>query len=397
MIKRLILAILFLVIVVGGLVGFNLFRSKAIKDFFATMQQPAQTVSTETVEPISWTPGIEAIGSANAAYGVDLTSQVDGVVTKINFRPNDKVEKGALLVQLDDNIQKADLVAAQAEAVLSEQNLKRAQTLRTQGVGAVSNVDTTAASAASAQAQVAKLQAVLDQKSLYAPFSGIIGIAKVDVGQYVTPGTVFATLQDTDTMRIDFTVPEQALPLLKLGQPVKTGTKSDALDYSGTIIGIDPKIDPATRLVAVRAEVKNPDGTLTPGQFVQVRVELPVEEGVIALSQTSLVSSLYGDYVFRVRPQTKDEAKPAAPDAKPGDAKSADAKPADAGADENLIVDQVFVKLGRRSKGMVEITSGLSKGDIVVTAGQNRLAPKMRVKIDNTVNPATPANPAQQQ
>lgn len=397
MIKRLILAIIFLVIVVGGLVGFNLFRTKAIKDFFATMQQPAQTVSTEIVEPISWTPGIEAIGSGNAAYGVDLTSQVDGVVTKIDFRPNDKIQKGALLVQLDDNIQKADLVAAQAEAVLSEQNLKRAQTLRTQGVGAVSNVDTTAASAASAQAQVAKLQAILNQKSLYAPFSGIIGIAKVDVGQYVTPGTVFATLQDTDTMRIDFTVPEQSLPLLKLGQPVKTGTKSDALNYSGTIIGIDPKIDPATRLVAVRAEVKNPDGTLIPGQFVQVRVELPVEEGVIALSQTSLVSSLYGDYVFRVRPQTKNEAKPAAPDSKPADAKPADAKPTDAKAEENLIVDQVFVKLGRRSKGMVEVTSGLSKGDIVVTAGQNRLAPKMRVKIDNTVNPANPANPAQQQ
>lgn len=384
MIKRLILALIFLAIVVGGLVGFNLFRAKAIKDFFATMQQPAQTVSTVTVEPMTWTPGIEAIGSANASSGVDLTFQVDGLVKNIAFAANQKIKEGTVLVQLDDSIQKADLVAAKAEAVLSEQNLKRAQTLRTQGVGAISNVETTAASAASAEAQVAKLQAVLDQKTVTAPFSGVIGIPKVDVGQYVTPGTVIASLQNIDTMRIDFTVPEQAISQLELGQVIHAGATANALDFSGKITGIDPKIDPTTRLVAVRAEVANPDGKLTPGQFVQVRVELPTEDNVIALVQTSIVSSLYGDYVFVVRPQkkTEDAAKPDA--AKPDTTKPTDAEK----SAETLQVDQVFVQLGRRSKGLVEITKGLEKGDVIVTAGQNRLSPKMRVVIDNTVNPA---------
>src|SRR5690606_12440248 len=218
MIKRLILAIIFLVIVVGGLVGFNLFRSQAIKDFFANMQQPAQTVSTVTVEPGVWRPGIEAIGTANALNGVDLTVQLDGVVQKINFKANQEVKEGDLLLQMEDSIQKADLAAAEAEAVLARQNLKRADTLRTRGVGAVSNVDTTASAADAASARVEKMRATLAQKSVKAPFSGVIGISKVDLGQYLTPGTVIATLQNTDVMRIDFTVPEQSVTSIKLGQ-----------------------------------------------------------------------------------------------------------------------------------------------------------------------------------
>jgi membrane fusion protein (multidrug efflux system) len=259
MIKRLILAIVFLVIVVGGLVGFNLFRSKAIKDFFATMQQPAQTVSTTTVEPGTWQPGVEAIGTAHALNGVDLTVQLDGIVQKINFTSNQEVKEGDVLLQLEDSIQKADLVAAEAQAVLAQQNLKRADTLRTRGVGAVSNVDTTASVANAAEAAVEKMRATLAQKTVKAPFSGVIGIAKVDIGQYLTPGTVIATLQDTNMMRIDFTVPEQSLTSIKLGQTVKVGSTAEKLDFTGTIVGIDPKIDPTTRLVSVRAEVKNPD------------------------------------------------------------------------------------------------------------------------------------------
>ncbi len=292
MIKRLILAIIFLVIVVGGLVGFNLFRSQAIKDFFANMQQPAQTVSTVTVEPGVWKPGVEAIGTANALNGVDLTVQLDGLVQKINFKANQEVKEGDLLLQLEDSIQKADLAAAEAEAVLAQQNLKRADTLRTRGVGAVSNVDTTASVANAAGAVVEKMRATLAQKSVKAPFSGVIGISKVDLGQYLTPGTVIATLQNTDVMRIDFTVPEQSLASIKLGQTVKVGSTAEALNFTGTIIGIDPKIDPTTRLVSVRAEVQNPDHELTPGQFVQVRVELPEEDNVIALPHSRSSSSL---------------------------------------------------------------------------------------------------------
>ncbi|UWF65653.1 MULTISPECIES: efflux RND transporter periplasmic adaptor subunit [unclassified Brucella] len=382
MIKRLILAIIFLVVVVGGLIGFNLFRSKMIKDFFANMQQPAQTVSTVTVEPGVWQPGVEAIGTASALNGVDLTVQLDGVVQKINFKANQDVKQGDILLQMEDSIQRADLAAAEAEAVLAQQNLKRADTLRTRGVGAVSNVDTTASAANAAVALVEKMRATLAQKSVKAPFSGVIGIPKVDIGQYLTPGTVIATLQNTDIMRIDFTVPEQLLATIKLGQTVKVGSNADKLDFTGKIVGIDPKIDPTTRLVSVRAEVDNPDHRLTPGQFVQVRVELPEESNVIALPQTSIVSSLYGDYVYVVRPEQKQES-----------AKASEAAKAQEG--QKQVAQQVFIKLGRRSGGNVEVTSGLKPGDIIITAGQNRLSSGVPVKIDNTVNPS--GNPADRQ
>jgi len=375
MIKRLILAIIFLVIVVGGLVGFNLFRTQAIKDFFANMQQPAKTVSTVTLEPGVWTPGIEAIGSANAINGVDLTVQVNGIVDKIEFTANQEVKKGTVLLQLENSIETADLVAAQAEAVLADQNLKRAETLRTRGVGAVSDVDTTAAAASAKKAAVAKMQAVLDQKTVTAPFDGVIGISKVDLGQYLTPGTVIGTLQETDKMRIDFSVPEQSLSSLKLGQPVKVGPNMDSLKYNGTIVGIDPKIDPASRLVSVRAEVQNDEPRLTPGQFVQVRVELPQEDNILALPQTTIVTSLYGDYVYAVRPEQPKEGEKV-PE----------------GQAAKQVAQQVFVKVGRRYGGVAEITDGLKAGDIVITAGQNRLSPGAAVTIDNTVNPLPAAD-----
>ncbi|MGO1161357.1 efflux RND transporter periplasmic adaptor subunit [Brucella pseudogrignonensis] len=373
MIKRLILAIIFLVIVVGGLVGFNLFREKAIKDYFANMKQPAQTVSTITVSPSSWTPGIEAIGTANAKNGVDLTVQLNGIVQRIAFKANQDVKQGDLLLEMENSIEKADVAAAEAQSVLADQNLKRAQSLRKSGFGTVSDADTTEATASANKAAVVKAQAVLDQKFVVAPFSGIIGINKVDLGQYLTPGTVIATLQQVDTMRVDFTIPELSLPMIKLGQTIKMGQSMAALDFSGVITGIDPKIDPSTRLVSVRAEVENPDHKLTPGQFLQVRVELPTEDNIITLPQTTIVTSLYGDYVFAVRPAEKKE-----------DEKSDDG--------DNLTAQQVFVKLGRRFGEVVEIISGVKDGDVIITAGQNRLSAGMSVKIDNAVNPIPAAD-----
>ncbi|MFD1197210.1 efflux RND transporter periplasmic adaptor subunit [Brucella gallinifaecis] len=373
MIKRLILAIIFLVIVVGGLVGFNLFRDKAIKDFFANMKQPAQTVSTITVSPSSWTPGIEAIGTANAKNGVDLTVQLSGIVQNIGFKANQDVKQGDLLLELENSIEKAELAAAKAESILADQNLKRAQSLRSSGFGTVSDADTTEATARAKKAAVVRSQAVLDQKFVVAPFSGTIGIAKIDLGQYLTPGTVIATLQQIDTMRVDFTIPELSLPNIRLGQTIKLGQNMNSLNFTGVITGIDPKIDPSTRLVSVRAEVENPDHKLTPGQFLQVRVELPTENDVITLPQTTIVSSLYGDYVFVVRPAEKKEGEEA-PEA------------------DSLIAHQVFVKVGRRFGEVAEITSGIKDGDIVITAGQNKLSAGMSVKIDNSVNPIPAAD-----
>ncbi|MGX5826284.1 efflux RND transporter periplasmic adaptor subunit [Mesorhizobium sp. 43Arga] len=418
-----------LVIVVGGIVGFNFLRDNGIKQYFATMKPPAATVSTTIAKPSSWTPGVEAIGTVRAVRGVDLTVETAGIVKEISFHANEKVAANAVLLQLDDAVERADLDAQKAQAALDQVSLTRAIELTRRGVGSDSTLDTARAAASASASQVTKLQAVLDQKQLTAPFAGTVGIPKIDIGQYMAPGTAVVTLQDLDTMRVDFSVPEQQLPLLKIGQTVRLGLSGADMPFAGAIRGIDPKIDPSSRLVNIRAEVANPDGKLTPGQFVQVRVELPEEQNVLTLPQTALTTSLYGDYIFVVQPakpagtasgqpakpeekpaaaatdkpaDTKpadamkpaaDAMKPAADAAKPADKAASDAaKPAAEGDKPALVLSQVFVKPGRRNQGMVEIVEGLKAGDEVVTAGQNRLFNGMSVNVDNTIDPTKSAN-----
>jgi len=400
-IKRFIIAIILLVLIGGGIVGFNLFRENAIKQYFATMKPPAATVSTVIVKPTDWTPGIEAIGTVSAVRGVDLTVETAGIVKDILFSANQKVDAGAVLVQMDDAVPRADLEAQKAQAALDQVALKRALELQRRGVGSDVALDNARAAASASESQVNKLQAILDQKQLKAPFAGTAGIPKIDLGQYLSPGTVVVTLQDLETMRVDFTVPEQQLPLLKIGQTVRVGIGNGEMPYAGSIRGINPKIDPSSRLVAVRAEVNNPEGKLSPGQFAQVRVELPEEKGVLAVPQTALTTSLYGDYIYVVQP-AKPAEKPAAEAQKPtadagkpeADAAKAAAQAAPAeGEQPALVLSQVFVTPGRRDGDLVEIVKGVSEGDEVVTAGQNRLFNGMSVHVDNTVDPTKLANP----
>jgi membrane fusion protein (multidrug efflux system) len=365
MVKRFIIAILLLGLVGGGLVGFNLFRDNMIAQIFANMPQQPATVSTIEAEPVTWTPSIEAIGTVNAAQGVDLTVETAGVVKEIAFAPNTQVAAGALLVRLDDVVQAADVEAARTQADLEKGNLARAQDLTRRGVTTNVSLDQTQAAAQAAEAQLARAIAVLDQRKLVAPFAGTIGLPRVDVGQYVAPGTIVATLQDLSTMRVDFSLPEQDLPRLAVGQKIEVRIEGLDEDFEGELTGIDPRVDPATRLVALRGAIANAEGKLTPGQFVRIRVKLPAEAGVIALPQTVLSTSLYGDYVYLVRPSDADA--------------------------EQLEVRQVFVTPGRRSGGLVEIEEGVGTGDQVVTAGQNRLSNGQPAIIDNSVNPAADA------
>ncbi|PSM17979.1 MULTISPECIES: efflux RND transporter periplasmic adaptor subunit [Nitratireductor] len=373
MVKRFLIALVLVALVAGGLVGFNMFRDQAISQFFANRPRPAVTVSTAKVESLTWTPRIQAIGTVGAARGVDLTVETTGIVQDVRFEANDRVEEGQTLVVLDNNVQRADLEAARAKAQLDKQVLTRAQELLKRGVGSETAVESAQAAATASASQVAKLEAVLAQKELMAPFSGTIGIPRVEKGQYIAPGNTVATLQDLDTLRADFSVPEQNLPLLEIGLPVRYGLSEDSLDFSGKVTGIEPRVDPQTRLVALRAEITDAGGRLSPGQFVQVRVELPAEGDVLVVPQTALITSLYGDYLFVVAP-AEDAAE-----ASDGD--GADDGPA-------LIARQVFVKTGRRAGGVIEIVSGVSAGDEVVTAGQNRLTNNGPVAVDNSVEPA---------
>lgn len=373
MIKRFLIAIVLLALVGGGIVGFNMFRDNAIEQFFANMPVAKVTVSEVTAEESSWTPSIEAIGTVNASRGVDLTVETTGIVRSLQFDPNQTVEQGALLLQLDDAIQQADLEVGRTQAELDRQTLKRTQELQQRGVGTSVSLETAQAAASVSAAQVSRLEAVTAQKQLHAPFRGTIGIPRVDPGQYISPGTIVATLQDLETMRADFTVPEQQLSSVKIGQRVRLGVGGKEFPYSGEVTGIDPKIDPASRLASVRALIDNTEGGLTPGQFVQIKLELPIEDNILALPQTAVVTSLYGDYVYIVRESEEQDGQ----------------------EEPQLEVRQVFVKVGRRSGNVVEITSGVAAGDRVVTAGQNRLNNGTPVVIDNTIDPAAKQAAAQ--
>lgn len=389
MIKRFAIAIVLLVIVCGGIVGFNIFRAHAIKQFFATMKKPAMAVSTVTVQPVTWQPGISAIGTVGARRGVDVAVETSGTVTKINFNANQDVEKGDVLVQLEDEVERADLASARSALKLAQDNLKRIRQLADRGVSATSALESAQSQATQAESSVQKLKAVLDQKQLKAPFSGTIGIPKIELGQYLTAGTAVATLQQLDTLRVDFTVPEQEFSNLKLGQAIKVGSTEGALKFSGSIIGINPKIDPSSRLVSVRGEIANPGLELRPGQFVRVEVELPPERGVVALPQTAVTTSLYGDYVFAVRDAGEAKANavtPASAGAPESPTQTA-AKGAGQTPSDEKIAKQVFVTLGRHSGGLVEIQKGVTPGDVIVTAGQNRLSSGAPVKVTNSVEP----------
>lgn len=361
--RRIVVSLVFLLAVglCAGLIWFNFFRDRMIVQFFAGMKRPAQVVSAVDASTRDWAPGIGAIGTARAEFGVQLPVEIAGVVREIRFKANDRVNKGDVLVQLDDRIERADLVDADAAVKLAEANLERATTLKTRGFNTETSYDQAVAQLATARSRLQRIQAIIDQKALNAPFAGIIGIPRIDPGQYLQAGTTVATLQNLDTMKVDFTVPEQAAARVKLDQPVRFGTTENDLSISGHITGIDPRVDPQSRLVSVRAVVDdNKAANVQPGQFLRVRIDLPAEPNVLTVPQTAVVSSLYGDYVFVAEPD-----------------------PANAG---QFVAKQVFVKVGRREGRDAEILSGVEQGQKVVVSGQNKLQAGAPVKIDNTID-----------
>ena len=366
MIRRILvgLAVLLTIAVCGGLIWFNFFKQQMIGQFFANMKPPAQTVSTTTVETHTWTPGITAIGTARAAQGVQLAVQAGGIVKAILFQANDKVEKDKPLVQIDDAVEQADLIDAEASVKLNETALERSVQLKKRGFDSQAALDKAQGDLDAARSKLARTEAVIETKRLVAPFSGTIGIPQIEVGQYVSPGTVVATLQDLENMTVDFSVPEQFMSEVHLNQSVSFGFNELQLNMSGNIIGIDPRGDPQTRLVNVRARIVDTnDIELIPGRFVHVRIDLPAENDVITVPQTAVITSLYGDYVYKVEADARDGA-------------AADAK----------MLRQTFVKPGRRDGRTIEIRDGLAVGDVIVTSGQNKLQPGASVTVDNTVD-----------
>jgi membrane fusion protein, multidrug efflux system len=369
--RRMVIMLLAVAIVFGGIFGFQAFKAAMIKKFMSTMRAPPQTVSATTAHFSSWQPTIDSVGSLRAVKGADLSLEVSGVVDAISFESGDDVKEGAVLLKLRSDDDAAKLVSLQATAELSELTYQR--DLKQFKIQAVSQatLDTDVANLKNAKAQVEQQQAILDKKTLRAPFAGHLGIRAVDLGQYLGAGTTIVTLQALDPIYLDFFVPQQAIDQLRLKQSVTV--RVDAFKdqvFEGEISAINPKIDTSTRNVQVRATLKNPDHKLLPGMYATLAIATGAPANYITLPQTAITYNPYGDTVYVV-----------------------DSKAAPAGGKPQQFARQTFVTTGPTRGDQVAVLKGVSEGETIVTAGQIKLHNGSPVLIDNSVSPSADATP----
>ena len=343
-----VFAVLFLVF--GFIVGKGLMISAYMKNMVQTT-----TVATTQAHSAAWQTRLPAVGSMHAVEGADLASEEAGLVTGIGFDAGQDVRKGALLVQLRDDTERA-------AADLAVQTYKRyAALIKTKAISQ-SNYD-------SALATMKSTLAAVEKKSIRAPFDGRVGIRNVDVGQYVAAGTMLVTLQQLDPIYVDFQVSQQQLALLKVGSTVQL--TSDAVagkTFTGEVAAFDPKVSEATRTVRVRAVIRNPDKTLLPGMFASVIVDVGRPRSFITLPQTAITFNTYGNTVFVVAKQTVN-------------------------GKEQLVAEQRFVVTGDTRGDQIAVLSGVTPKDVVVSSGANKLKNGSIVVVNNTIVLPNDPNP----
>jgi multidrug efflux system membrane fusion protein len=355
---------------VGGLVWFNYFRGQMIKQFFASNKPPPVSVSAADAKSEVVPNLLTAVGELAAVHQVNVTADVNGRVTEIKFEPGAHVDAGTPLVQLFDAPEQGDLANYKAQSTVAQLSLDRAKQLAARQFGPQATVDSAQAAFDQAQAGIAKTEALISQKLVRAPFSGDLGVRKVEVGQYLTAGTAIVSLTDLSELWANFTVTEKDSGNLKVGQAVRL--KVDAYPgrtFDGKVTTIEPQIATDTRNIRVQATIANPEKILKPGMFVTTTVVLPDKPPVITVPETAVDYTLYGDSVFVVTEKKEDDGK------------------------TTLNAVRTFVQSGNRINGRAEILKGLKPGDKVVAVGQLKLQSGVAVSISTDPSPAIPAQP----
>ena len=388
--KRLIIVIVAVVILFGLLIAFNTFKGIMIGKFMKSMANPPQTVSTMTAEYQDWQPHVEAVGNVRAVHGSDLAFDVAGLVESVDVKSGADVKKGQVLVKLVDDQDRATLASLQAAAQLAKLTADRSkQQLAVQAISKA-QYDTDMANLKSAQANAASQQALVDKKTLRAPFAGRVGIITANAGQYISAGTAVVTLQQLDPVYVDFTVPQSSLATLRTGGKVEvTADAFKGKAFTGEVSATDPKIDLSTRNIGVEATVANPDKLLMPGMFTKVAVDSGSQQRYLTLPQTAISYAPYGDTVFVVH---QGQPPASGDDGKPAKASANAAKEKDKNAPDHY-VQQVVVTVGPTRGDQVAVLSGIKAGDVVVTSGQLKLRNDTPVNINNKVEPAFSPNP----
>ncbi len=355
-----------LVLAAGVLGGIKALQIGAMIAQGEQMVPPPESVSTAKVERRAWQPELKAVGSLSPVQGVMISAELSGVVRQIAFENGATVRAGDLLVQLDTELEEAQLRSAEAQAELALLELDRARKLRDDKTIARSEWDAVDSRHKQALASVEALRATIAKKTLRAPFAGRAGIRQVNVGQFVDAGNPIVTLQSMDPIYADFFMPQQRLAELATGLRVRVETDScPGKEFGGTLSAINAEVEAATRNIRLQATVPNPDGVLRPGMFVRVAVLLAGKEDLLTIPATSVLYAPYGNSVFVL-------------------------EQADGGG---RVARQRFVRLGPSMGDYIAVSQGLKEGEEVVSAGAFKLRGGMPVTVNNAISPETHLRP----
>lgn len=330
------------------------------KQFTAPAQQgfPPVAITTAPADSQTWERAIRATGSIRASQGVLVAAEVAGTIREIHFGSGQEVEKGDLLIVLDDSTEQAQLKAAQASANLANVNLKRSQELFDSRTISQSEFDRAEATAAESEAQLSQIKSVIDKKRILAPFSGTLGIRLVDVGEYLTAGASIVSLQQLDPIYVDFSIPQIQFNSAKPGYALNVSVDAfPDTKFTGEIEAVNPNLDVSTRTVRVRGTLQNPNGELRPGMFGTVGIIQPQPLEVVAIPSTAVYPQAYGNSIFVIK------------NAEDGSGK---------------IAEQRFVTLGTTKGDFVQILDGLEPEEEVATAGVFKLNDGSKVVVDNS-------------
>ncbi|MFM0551974.1 efflux RND transporter periplasmic adaptor subunit [Paraburkholderia sediminicola] len=376
MTKRMVIMLICVGLLLAALVGFNVFRTHMFARFMAGNSVPPATVSAVVAGYQQWQPQLAAVGSLRAVRGVDVTTEVAGLVREVAFRSGQEAKAGQVLVRLNADSDVALLQSLQAAAELAQTVYTRDKAQYDIKAIAKAQLDADAADLKGKKAQVAQQAALVDKKTIRAPFAGRLGITTINPGQYLNPGDAIVTLQAIDPIYADFYLPQQQLGQLAIGQTIVVDTNAySGQTFAGKIQSVSPKVDSTTRNVQIEASVDNHERKLLPGMYANVKIDAGAGQRYLTLPQTAITYNPYGATVFVVKPGTQPNAQ-------------GKALP---------VAQQVFVTPGPTRGDQVAILKGVAAGTQVVTSGQLKLKNGTPLVINNSVQPTDNPNPTPQE
>ena len=351
-------AVVLAVLIFGSVIGFNMFKAEKIKEYLANRPIPEFAVTTVTAKASDWTPHLRAIGFIEPNQGVTISNEIAGRIVEINFESGQVVKKGDILLSLDMNVEKANLKAAQGKLPAVKRQYRRMVALFKKGSVSQGQADEAEANLLSLQGQIESYKATISRRVIRAPFAGIVGLRNVYMGQYLAAGTRITRLENMSEMRMRFTVAQNDLEKISVGQAMNISVDArKEVAFVGTISAIDPAVNYQSGVVQVQASIPNDEMVLRSGMFAKADIILPTIDKQIIVSETAITYTLYGETVYVLTNETDKNGK------------------------SFLQANQKIVTLGLNRDGDVHVLAGIKEGDVVVTSGQIRLSNGAHVKV----------------